>query len=211
MDIPEERQAHRKAISEVIRARRKEKGHSQSEVAKAAGVSLRQLARYEAGDQEPSFSAALDLADALDISIAQLAGKVDHQLDLSGDWWCGWQTWKEGVPRVDTHALEVIQRGDLLQLDAERAIPVAQGSYRWRGELRLWDNEALIGWYRSTDAAVRSKGTMYLALHQHGTHAWGRWVGMSYDGSVITGWGGIARTQEEADKVVQDLIDLDRS
>jgi hypothetical protein len=49
---------------------------------------------------------------------------------------------------------------------------VAEGSYRWRGELRLWDNEALIGWYRSTDAAVRSKGTLYLALHQHGTYAW---------------------------------------
>jgi len=25
------------------------------------------------------------------------------------------------------------------------ALPVAEGSYQWRGELRLWDNEALIG------------------------------------------------------------------
>jgi hypothetical protein len=47
----------------------------------------------------------------------------------------------------------------VLQLNAERAVPVAEGSYRWRGELRLRDNEALIGWYRSTDAAVRSKGS----------------------------------------------------
>lgn len=61
-------------------------------------------------------------------------------------------------------------------------------------------------WYRSTDAAVRSKGTMYLAFHPHGTHAWGRWVGMSYDGVVITGWGAMARTEDEAHKVVQDLI-----
>jgi hypothetical protein len=105
------------------------------------------------------------------------------------------------------HSLEVHQRGDLLQLDADRALPVDEGSYRWRGELRLWDNEALIGWYRSTDAAVRSKGALYLALQQHGTHAWGRWVGMSYDGEVITGWGGMARTHEEAHKVVQNLID----
>jgi hypothetical protein len=59
----------------------------------------------------------------------------------------------------------------LLQLDAERARPVQEGSYRCRGELRLWGNEALIGWYRSTDGAVRSKGTMHLALHPHGTHA----------------------------------------
>jgi hypothetical protein len=82
--------------------------------------------------------------------------------------------------------------------------------YRWRGELRLWDNEALIGWYRSTDAAVRSKGTLYLALHQHGTYAWGRWVGMSYDGPVVSGWGAIARTEDQAHQVVLDLTNDSR-
>ena len=123
---------------------------------------------------------------------------------------CAWQTWKDGQPRIDVHSLEVRQQGDLLQLDAERALPVAEGSYAWRGELRLWDNEALIGWYRSTDAAVRSKGALYLALHPHGTQAWGRWVGMSYDGEVITGWGSMARTEDEAHKVVQDLIDSEK-
>jgi hypothetical protein len=30
---------------------------------------------------------------------------------------------------------------------------------------------------------------------------------MSYDGAMITGWGAIARTAEEAEKAVQDLID----
>ena len=151
------------------------------------------------------------LADALGISMDQLAGKVNYDLDLSGDWWCAWQTWKDGAPRIDTHPLEVHQRGEVLQLNAERAVPVAEGSYRWRGELRLWDNEALIGWYRSTDAAVRSKGTLYLALHQHGTYAWGRWVGMSYDGPVVTGWGAIARTEEQAHQVVLDFINDGRS
>jgi transcriptional regulator with XRE-family HTH domain len=194
-------------ISEVIRLRRKELGLSQSELAKATGISLRQLARYEAGQQEPGLSGAIALADALGISLAQLAGQVTYDLDLSGTWWCAWQTWKDGVPRIDVHSLEVHQRGDLLQLDADRALPVADGSYRWRGELRLWDNEALIGWYRSTDAAVRSKGALYLALRPHGTCAWGRWVGMSYDGEVITGWGAMARTHDEAHCCVQDLID----
>ena len=86
-------------------------------------------------------------------------------------------------------------------------MPVAEGSYTWEGELRLWDNEALIGWYRSTDAAVRSKGALYLALHPHGTRAWGRWVGMSYDGEVICGYGAMARTDDEARQAVQNLID----
>lgn len=196
-------------ISDVIRARRRALGFSQAEVAKAAGISLRQLARYEAGEQQPVLSVAVALADALQISLAHLAGQVSYGLDLSGEWWAAWQTWKDGQPRIDTHPLEIHQRGEVLQLDAERAVPVAEGSYRWRGELRLWDNEALMGWYRSTDAAVRSKGTMYLALHRHGTYAWGRWAGMSYDGDVVTGWGAIARAEEEARQVVQDLIDKD--
>jgi hypothetical protein len=37
--------------------------------------------------------------------------------------------------------LEVRQRGEVLQLNAERAVPVSEGSYRWRGELRLWDTK----------------------------------------------------------------------
>jgi transcriptional regulator with XRE-family HTH domain len=193
-------------ISEIIKLRRSELGLSQAQLAKEAGISLRQLARYEAGEQQPVLSAAVALAEALRISLTQLAGQMTYDLHLSGTWWCAWQTWKDGVPRIDVHLLEVHQQGDLLQLDADRALPVAEGSYRWRGELRLWDNEALIGWYRSTDAAVRSKGALYLALHPHGTYAWGRWVGMSYDGEVITGWGGMARSEEEAHKVVQDLI-----
>lgn len=198
-------------ISEIIKHRRSELGLSQAQLAKEAGISLRQLARYEAGEQQPVLPAAVALAEALRISIAQLAGQMTYDLDLSGTWWCAWQTWKDGVPRIDVHLLEVHQQGDLLQLDADRAVPVAEGSYRWRGELRLWDNEALIGWYRSTDAAVRSKGALYLALHPHGTYAWGRWVGMSYDGEVITGWGGMARSEEEAHKVVQDLANSKES
>jgi transcriptional regulator with XRE-family HTH domain len=180
---------------------------SQTQLAAAAGVDARQIRRYEAREQQPLLSVAIAIADALNISIAQLAGKVDHDLDLSGDWWAAWQTWKDGAPRIDTHALVVDQRGELLQLDAARAVPVEEGSFRWRGELRLWDNEALIGWYRSTDAAVRSKGTIYFALHPHGTYAWGRWVGMSYDGTVITGCGAMARTEEQAHQVIKDLVD----
>ena len=189
------------------RARRKSRRTLPALIFERAGVSLRQLARYEAGEQQPVLSAAVGLADALGISLTQLAGQVSYDLDLSGEWWAGWQTWKDGQPRIDTHSLEISQRGEVLQLLAERATPVAEGSYRWQGELRLWDNEALLGWCRSIDEAVRSKGTLYLALHPHGDHAWGRWVGMSYDGVVISGWGSLARTQEQADHIVQDLIE----
>ncbi len=148
-------------------------------------------------------SAAVTLAEALGISLTQLAGQVTYELDLSGSWWAAWQTWKDGVPRIDTHTLEIHQNGEVLQLDADRAVPVEEGSYRWQGELRLWDNEALLGWYHSTDAAVRSKGTLYLSLNPHGDCAWGRWVGMSYDGLVVSGLGSIARTEELAAQVIR--------
>lgn len=194
-------------FSDVLRTRRAALGLSQSQLAQRAGVSLRQLSRYEAGEQQPVLSAAVTLAEALGISVTQLAGQVTYDLDLSGDWFASWQTWKDGKPRIDTHSVEASQRGEILQLNADRAVPVAEGSYRWEGELRLWDNEALLGWYRSVDQAVRSKGTLYLALHPHGDHAWGRWVGMSYDGDVISGWGSLARTYDQAHQIVQDIID----
>lgn len=196
-------------MSDVIRTHRARLGLSQAELAKTAGLHVRQIARYEAGEQQPVLSVAVALADALDISLTQLAGQVTDELDLSGQWWAAWQTFKDVVPRVDTHTVEVHQRGERLSLDAERALPVEEGSYRWRGELRLWDNETLMGWYRSTDAAVRSKGTMYLALHPQGTHAWGRWVGLSYDGLVVTGWAGVARNEDQVRNVVEKLIETD--
>jgi hypothetical protein len=143
------------------------------------------------------------------VELANVRNAASHDLDLSGSWWCAWQTSKDDVPRIDTHTLTVHQRGERLQLDAERA--PAGGSYSWRGELHIWDNEALMGWYRSTEGAVRSKGTMYLALHPHGEHAWGRWTGMSYDGMVVTGWGAIARTEPLVNKVAQDLVDGDKA
>ena len=66
-----------------------------------------------------------------------------------------------------------------------------------------------MGWYHATDAAVRSKGTIYLALHTQGTQAWGRWVGMSYDGPVISGLGAMARSQASVDAVIRKCLEAE--
>ena len=197
-------------LSDVIRSRRRELGLSQGELAKLAGVSVRQMARYEAGEQQPVFSAAVALADALGISLTQLAGKALNTIDLSGDWWTAWQTFRDGRELIAVQPAHITQDDQLLQIAAkERGLSDEDGGYLWRGELRLWDNELLMGWYAAADGAVRSKGTIYFALHPHGERSWGRWVGMSYDGRVITGWASMARTEDGAREVVNELIETE--
>jgi hypothetical protein len=72
-------------------------------------------------------------------------------------------------------------------------------------EFRLWDNEILMGWYAASDGSVRSKGTMYFVMHPHGINMTGRWVGLSYDGAIVTGWSSMAKTEDEARGLVDQL------
>ena len=99
------------------------------------------------------------------------------------------------------------QEGDLVHIAAtQRGLSQAEGGYLWSGELRLWDNQILTGWYAAADGAVRSKGTMFLAMHPHGIEFNGRWVGLGYDDQVMTGWATMGRTREDSDRAMTDLI-----
>ncbi len=176
---------------------------SQAQLAEKIDVNVRQVARYEAGDTQPLFGVAIQLAEALNISLAQLAGQINAGLDLHGQWWAAWQSWRDGDEAIAVHQIHAEQHGNHISLTAsERTRPIEEGGYLWTGEWRLWDNEALIGWYRASDGAIRSKGSMYFALHAQGQHAVGRWVGLSYDGAVQTGFAVIARTQRLLDEQV---------
>jgi len=46
---------------------------------------------------------------------------------------------------------------------------------------------------------------MMLGLHPHGLHMAGRWVGLSNDGKVITGWGSMAKEHDAAEAVIDRL------
>ncbi len=92
-----------------------------------------------------------------------------------------------------------------------RGTPLDEGGYIWRGEMRVWDNEVLMGWYVADEGAVRSKGALYFVLHQHGIHMTGRWVGLSYDGPIITGWGTIARTEDEVIALMDKLHSTEKA
>lgn len=186
-------------MAEVIRKRRGELGMSQAELAAAAGVDRRQIRRYEAGEQQPVLSVAVAIAAALEISVNELAGLPSHRINLSGTWWMSWQTSKDGAEVITVQEVRFAQQDELIHMEtATRGITVDEGGYHWRGELRLWDNEVLMGWYVANDGPVRSKGTLYFVMHPHGINMSGRWVGLSYDSKIMTGWGSAARSEQEA-------------
>jgi hypothetical protein len=136
----------------------------------------------------------------------ELTGMPSNAIDLSGEWWASWQTFRDGVEKIATQQVECKQSNDLIQIVAiTQGLSNEEGGYHWTGELRLWDNEILMGWYASTEGPVRSKGTMYFTIHPHGLHMAGRWVGLGYDSRIMTGWGSIAKTHNGAEAVIDRL------
>lgn len=136
----------------------------------------------------------------------KLTGIPSHTIDLSGQWWASWQTFRYGVEKIATQQVECKQAGELIQVATiTHGLSIEDGGYHWTGELRLWDNEILMGWYTAIEGSVRSKGTMYFALHPHGLHMAGRWVGLGYDDRIMTGWGSMAKTREAAEAVIDRL------
>ena len=193
-------------MAEVLKQRRAALGLSQADLAAAIGVDKRQIRRYEAGEAQPTLPVAKAMAKELGISIDELAGGPEQRLTLAGEWWAGWQAWKD---RVETHRcqpVEIKQRGNDLDIAAlRRGAEPEQGGYLWRGQLRLWDNEILIGWYAADDESVRSKGSLYLVIHPQGQQFHGRWTGLSFDGPIQSGWSAFARTEDAAQQLLDDL------
>jgi transcriptional regulator with XRE-family HTH domain len=193
-------------MGEVLRRRRTELGMSQEDLATAVGVDKRQIRRYEAGEQQPVLSVAVAIANALNITVGELAGIPSHRVNLTGDWWASWQTFKDGQEVITLQEVRFRQEGERIEVETStRGLAIEDGGYHWRGELRIWDNEVIMGWYAAADGSVRSKGTMYFVLHPHGQYMSGRWVGLSYDGKVITGFGAVARDEASATAAIAEL------
>lgn len=194
-------------LHEIIRQRRSELGMSQSELAAKVGVDKRQIRRYESGETQPTLPIAKAIAHALGISIDELAGEETHRVNLSGQWWASWQTSRSGVEKIATQEVEIKQEGNTLHIATlTRGLSVNEGGYHWNGELRLWDNEILMGWYASNDGSIRSKGTMYFVVHPHGLNMSGRWVGLGYDDQIMTGFASMAHSREESEEAMEQLV-----
>lgn len=194
-------------VPDVIRQRRQELGMSQAELARAVGIDPRQIRRYESGDQQPLLSVAIAIADALGISVNDLAGRPSHGVSVTGEWWTSWQTFRAGEQKIATQPVRMRQERELVHIAAiERGLSSEEGGYLWTGELRLWDNEVLTGWYAANDGSIRSKGTIYLVLQPHGKTMVGRWVGLGFDDMVMTGWSTVAKSYEEAESYMHEVL-----
>lgn len=195
---------------EVIKTRRSVLGMSQPELADAAGISQRQLARYEdaANPTQPPLDVADRLAAALGISLLTLAGHGVPALDLSGTWYSAWQTWMDDVERVEMERLTIRQDGEFVRIIGESDPDHADtGSYSWVGEARLIRNRSVCGWYAATDEGISSCGTIQLVFNTHGTLALGRWSGLSHDGISESGWGAMASTEALARAALAAIAD----
>ncbi|MDA0173385.1 helix-turn-helix domain-containing protein [Solirubrobacter taibaiensis] len=198
-------------FGEIIKRLRQEAGLSQAGLAAAVGIHTRQITRYESGDQQPALGVAQRLAQALGVTLDELAGAAGDRIKLDGTWWTAWQTFNDGKEVIATQPVGLTQHGSTIQIEAlERSSENERGGYLWRGELRLWDGQILMGYYAAADGNVRSKGTMYFVLHAQGEYAHGRWVGLSYDGPVVTGLAALARTREQAQIVIRSEQEVRR-
>ncbi|MFE3542273.1 helix-turn-helix domain-containing protein [Nocardia sp. NPDC059177] len=194
----------------VIQERRRLLGLSQPALATAIGVSSRQITRYESEEQSPTLPVAIRLADALQISLAELAGIVDNRVDLAGRWWAAWQKAAKDSAHVEIAPVTIRHEGDHLLLDTDAETPAAEDDpvTQVRGEMRVWDGEALTGWMRGMDIAF-GIGVVYFALHPQGAHAVGSWTTKADGDGLVRGWSALAREKSDAEKLLLELLRTD--
>src|SRR5438067_11396652 len=119
-------------LGEIIRRRRTNLGLSQSELAEAAGVHLRQIRRYESGEQQAVLPVAGRLANALGVTVNELAGLAPERLHLDGTWWAAWQTYNAGQEIIATQPVGLAQHGTTIHVEAlERSSENERGGYVW--------------------------------------------------------------------------------
>src|SRR5689334_19569632 len=88
------------SFGDVIRRRCEELGLSQTALADQVGVHVRQIRRYERGEQQPVLGVAARLAETLGVSLDELAGVGESPLE--GEWWSARQVEVDGRALIAT-------------------------------------------------------------------------------------------------------------
>ncbi|MEL7207608.1 MAG: helix-turn-helix transcriptional regulator, partial [Actinomycetota bacterium] len=165
-----------------------------------SGVTVRQIARYEAAEQQPALNVAVAIAAALDISVAELAGEFESQPDLSGLWTLAWEHRSSASDtQVVTDEVSVTQYGTVVRLATNVTSP---DRFAWRGEFRLCADRVLVGWHQADDAPSARFGTLLLTIDNEAGVGDGRWVSVDAEGRPASGRAGIVRGRASPADVV---------
>lgn len=183
---------------EAILARRKQLGLTPARAAATVGFSLDQYQLIESGEQEPSLSDAIAISEALDMPLDEMAGVVPKAVDFNGQWWATWQGGLNQADVIDLHSVTMLRAGDRLLLDAG-----------WRGELQVFRNEVLVGWYRPPAGFSRTRQGVFLWLPTGSDCIYGKWTGVNTNNSVTDGWCVLARDETKAGEVMDQLVNQD--
>jgi transcriptional regulator with XRE-family HTH domain len=176
------------------------------------------VSKWERGLQVPPPETQHRLAGVLDVAVVQLGfteGDVvanDQGLRLTGTWHAIWQTRVEGEESLDTEIVDIRQGRHhvLIMENQERSPENPIGSFLWRAECRVYDGHYLMGTYAAREPNIRSKGTLYFALHASGTFMLGRWAGVNYDSEMATGLSVLARDAQVARAKLEAQVAAER-
>ncbi len=175
-------------MSEVIRRRRQELRMSQAELAKQAGTDARQIRRYEAGEVQPSFPQAKAIAEALEISLDELAGGLPLQ-GMVGPWWLAMK--EPGGSNPISARIEVVQAAGEYQafqdgVDEESGLPP-----KWRMSLRRERDRGLL-------CSFTDIGTIGVAVLAPMSPGWaGRWISLDMPANQGSGLIALSRVPED--------------
>lgn len=173
---------------------------SQADLAEKAGTLPRQIRRYEAGEVQPSFAQAKAIADALEISLDELAGGVPFE-GITGTWWIAWKEIQDANPIITqvhvSHAGSDYQAQPLDPEDETSLDP------RWRLTFKRERDEGLLGWFVDSH-------TIGVAVLQPMSPGWaGRWVGVPKPERPAAGHVALSRTQEQLAELLEAAVEID--
>lgn len=187
---------------QIIRMRRLDLELTLKQVADHMHVSDKQVSNWEADRASLWYpDQALRLGALLGLALDEMAGQVPLGVSPTGKWFVRWQTRRRGQPVIDKHELTAVYSNGRLTLNAT-------GNYNWTGDFQIL-GESVMGTFRAVDPGrLWHKGTMYFWLDpSDGQSMIGHWVGETNEDKIGTGWGAMARSVEEADRLIAALVE----
>ena len=188
-------------LGDVIGRRCRELGLSQTALAERVGVHVRQIRRYERGEQQPVLGVAVRLAATLGVSLDELAGRR--------------RAAARARRRLVGGAADAARRARRRR----RAPARAHAERRDRSPRRVAGRDAggascgcRAGRRSPAGTPGDATGTMFFVLREAEDDliGEGRWVGLGAGGAIVTGHAALARTREAAQTVIAAAERVDR-